>query len=81
MTGFDYAAMAEVYSGWRSTRQRTLSYHRFETAAEALRFLIEDMPPDQLTGAILEIDEERFEASQITALYQDEAYPLARAGR
>ncbi len=79
MTEFDYTANAEIYSGWRSTQRRTLRHHRFETAAEALRFLIEVMPRQQLSGAILEIDEERFEASQITALYRDEAYPLARA--
>lgn len=79
MTQFDYSALAELYPGKSFTRSRGLRYRRFETAAEALRYLLEDMPPAQLRGAVLEVNEERFEADEIGALYNDEAYPLARA--
>jgi len=79
MTTFDYAAFAELYPGKRYAKSRPVRYRRFATAAEALRYLVEDMPPESLRGAVLEVNEERFEAGQFGALYEDEAYPLARA--
>lgn len=79
MTGFDYSALAELYPGKRTSRFRTVRYHRFKSAAEALRYLVEDMPPSLLAGAILEVNEERYEADAIHALYNDQAYPLTRA--
>lgn len=79
MTGFDYAAPAELYPGRNPSRSRSLRYRRFETAAEALRFLVEEMPPEFRRGAVLEVDEERFEGAHIGALYDAAAYPLARA--
>ena len=77
--GFDYKASAELYPGKRSIRYRTIRYRRFESTAKALRYLMEEMPPELLAGAILETEERRFGADQITALYKDEAYPLPRA--
>lgn len=79
MTGFDYSAHAELYLGKRFRKSGAVRYHRFDTAAEALRFLVEDMPAEVMRGAVLEVDEERFEADRIGALYNDRAYPLARA--
>lgn len=75
---FDYAASAELYPGKRSRRLRTIGYHRFDTTAEALRYVIEEMPPELMAGAIIETEEHRFEADQIAELYADDAYPLPR---
>ncbi|MCX2723049.1 hypothetical protein [Roseibium salinum] len=75
----DYTASAELYPGKRSARFRSLGYRRFDTTAEALRYLIEDMPVELLAGAILETEEQRFRADEIAALYADDAYPLPRA--
>tara|TARA_R110002051_G_scaffold325532_1_gene428649 strand:+ start:2399 stop:2698 length:300 start_codon:yes stop_codon:yes gene_type:complete len=77
--GFDYTASAELYPGKRSTRFRTVRYRRFDSTAKALRYLMEEMPSELLAGAILETEERRFGADQITALYKDKAYPLPRA--
>ena len=77
--GFDYTASAELYPGKRTTRFRTVRYRRFDSTAKALRYLMEEMPSELLAGAILETEERRFGADQITALYKDKAYPLPRA--
>ena len=79
MAAFDFGALAELYpcKGRGGTRS-PVTYHRFETAAEAIRFAIEDLPPMLLNGAILEIDEERYHKDQIRAFYDRKDFPLAR---
>ncbi len=55
-----------------------MAYRRFSTAAEALRYAIEELPTPLLNGTVLEVGEERYDAALIRALYDDPAYPLAR---
>lgn len=79
MSAFNYAIAAELFP----TRSRTSTrgpvfYKRFDTAAEAIRYAIEDLPPELLVGAYLEVDEQRFDAMGIRALYTSSAYPLPR---
>lgn len=78
LTQFDYTAVAGLYSGKSLRGSRGPRYRRFETAAEALRFAVEDMPGAQHMGSLLEVDEARFDRRQIRALYDAPAYPLAR---
>ena len=81
MIGFDYTDGAGVYAG-KATRGRSgLRYRRFETAAEALRFAVEDMPGAQQRGSLLEVNEARFDHNQIRALYDAPDYPLSRRSK
>jgi hypothetical protein len=76
---FDYAAAAEIYpSRARGSRRHPVGYKRFDSAAEALRFAIEELPADALVGAYLEIAEDRYDAREMRALYDAPAYPLPR---
>jgi len=78
-TAFDYGLAAELFpTRSRKARRQPLGYKRFARAADAIRFAIEDLAPDQLTGAYLEVDEERFDGPGIRALYDSDRYPLAR---
>ena len=79
MTHFDYSAFAELFPGKRPFRSPSDRYRRFDTAAEALRYAMEEMPRDLLRGSMLEVEEERFEAAQIDMLYHAKEYPLVRS--
>ena len=79
MTNFDYNAAAELYSTRRRMpRRQPLGYRRFAQAADAIRFAIEDLEPELLLGAYLEVGEERFDSGGIRQLYDSAEYPLAR---
>jgi hypothetical protein len=79
MDSFDYDAPAELFpTRGRSGSRRPMSYRRFDTAALAIRFAIEELPAAMLLGAFLQIEDDRFDSEQIRALYDSAAYPLAR---
>jgi hypothetical protein len=76
---FDYASSAELFpTRSRKARRTPISYKRFDRAADAVRFAIEELPPDLLLGAYLEVDEQRFDGAAIRRLYESTDYPLAR---
>lgn len=76
--GIDYNAPAELFPSRAKRGKTQVRYRRFDTAAAALRFAIEEMPPPVLLGAFLEVDEERFGAKEMRSLYSSAAYPLRR---
>jgi hypothetical protein len=68
---FDYRAPGK-------TGKRPMRYTRFKSAAEAIKYAIEELPPELLLGSTLEVDEERFDGFGIRALYESSNYPLRR---
>jgi hypothetical protein len=78
LPSFDYQASAELFPSDRKKPRRPTGYRRFRTAAEAIRYAIEELPAEYLVGAVLEVNEDRYEADEIRRLYDDPAYPLAR---
>ena len=79
MATVNYDAEAELFPPLRRTFSKgPMGYKRFDSAAEAIRFAIEELPPELLLGAYLEVEEDRFDGSVIRQLYESEAYPLKR---
>jgi hypothetical protein len=76
---FDYTTDAELFSSKFGRRGRQpVMYRRFASAAEAIRFAIEDLPAHSLVGTYLEVDETRFPSAEIRRLYASTHYPFAR---
>jgi hypothetical protein len=81
LVGFDYSAEAELFSRRnRKFKQQPVGYRRFAHAADAIRFAIEELQPEFLLGAQLEVDEERYNGQGIRRLYESVDYPLVRRG-
>jgi len=79
MADFNYSTEAELFpTRNRGSRRRPIGYRRFAQAADAIRFAIEELPPEFLLGAFLEVDEDRFDSKGIRRLYDSADYPLAR---
>jgi hypothetical protein len=46
--------------------------------ADTIRYAVEKLPSEALSAISIEVDEERYDAKQIRALYENDGYPLAR---
>jgi hypothetical protein len=76
---FDYEAPAELFMAKRRGGARQpLGYRRFATAAEAIRYAVEDFPAVRTLGAWMQVGDERFDGDAIQRLYDSEEYPLKR---
>jgi hypothetical protein len=80
MEEFNYARPGELYypSGRIVKRYPHLTYRRFNTAAEALRFAMEGIPAPFLLGCYMEVEGKRYGAHQMRELYDSVQYPLPR---
>jgi hypothetical protein len=75
---FDYGKSAVVFSLRLShSRRQPLDYRRFTSAAEALSFVVQDLPPQFFVGAYLQVEESRYQGAEIRRLYARH-YPLPR---
>jgi hypothetical protein len=74
---FDYGVPAELFIAKRKAGARQpLAYRRFATAAEAIRFAIEELPA--VAGAWMHVGDQRFDGDHIQRLYQSDDFPLQR---
>jgi hypothetical protein len=78
MAKFDYRAPAELFPSRNRKARQLVKYRRFDTAAHAIKFAMEELPAPALLGAFIEIDEARFGHADIRELYESPDYPLER---
>jgi hypothetical protein len=79
---FDYAASAELFMPKRKRGVRQpLSYRRFATAAEAIRFAVEELPAGAALAPWMQVGDERFNSDDIRRLYESTGYPRRRRPR
>jgi hypothetical protein len=79
MSQFDYDVPAELFMARRKGGPRQgMHYRRFNTAAEAIQFAVEEFPSLTALGAWMQIGDDRFDAEAISDLYRSSSYPLPR---
>ncbi len=79
---FDYDASAELFMPKRKSGARhPLGYRRFATAAEAIRFAVEEFPAMRTLGAWMLVGDQRFDSDDIHRLYESGDYPRRRRKR
>jgi hypothetical protein len=79
---FDYKSPAELFmpklKGLLSRLRAATGYLRFATAAEAIRFAVEELPITKTLGAWMQVGDDRFDSDEIGRLYERSDYPLER---
>lgn len=79
MQKFDFNAPAELFPSRNRKIASKVRYRRFDTAADAIRFAVEELPEPLLLGAYIEINEARLGHKDIRALYESDGYPFEKA--
>jgi hypothetical protein len=87
MPAFDYRRPAELFRGkgdaglipatGGNLSRQPAGYGRFAHAAYAIRFAIEELPPELLPDACLKVNAELIDGDGIRRLYDSDDYPLA----
>ena len=75
-TVFDYSSPAELYLS--RPRGRHTDYRRFATAAEAIRYAVEELHTCQSLRAWMQVGEDRFNKEEINRLYDEMIILCAR---
>jgi hypothetical protein len=75
MTNFDYTAPAQLFA---AHGRAGLRYRSFSKAADAIQYAVEKLPRAARPTVSIEVENERYDAEQIRALYESDRYPLAR---
>ena len=75
---FNYSAPAELFPARNRKFASRLKYRRFDRAADAIRFAVEELPEPLLLGAYIEIEEARLGHKDIRTLYDSADFPLEK---
>jgi hypothetical protein len=81
MTHSDYSARAELYLGSTNAAALAQGPRSFSTAANAIRFAVEEAAPVSLHGARLVIGDTVFSGDDLIRLHRSPDYPLPRRHR
>jgi len=75
---FNYAALAELFA-LKDKKYGPITYHRFDTATEGLRYAIESLSPACLKDSFMETGVFRLDAKLMRQLYTAARYPGKRS--
>jgi hypothetical protein len=74
---FDYSSPAELYLSRRGRRHT--DYRRFATAAEAIRYAVEELHARRSISAWMQVGDERFDNDEIHRLHKGDDTPVQKS--
>jgi hypothetical protein len=81
MVGFDYRAEAELFANRnRKSKRQPIGYRRFKRAADAIRFAIEELPPEFLVGAFSKSTKKDTTGAEFTGCTRARTIPWSALG-
>ena len=78
MTQTEYSAPAELFLGRDTQTAFAQGARQFRTAAQAIRFALEEAAPVSLHGALLRIGTRAYRDQELAGLYRSADFPLPR---
>lgn len=78
MEKFNFESAAEFFPVRNRKFASKIKYRRFDRAADAIRFAVEELPVAILLGACIEVEDNRLGHRDILDLYNSSEYPLPR---
>src|SRR5258708_23306069 len=81
MSKFDYRAPAELFPSRNRKAKQLVKYRRFDTAADAIQFSMEELPAPALLGAVIPIHGGGVGHPDIFQPYQRPDSPLQRQAK
>lgn len=72
MSDIDYDAPAGLFVSRQpgSRRNKPIVYRRFTTAADAIRFAVEEFPASMSDGVVMEVGDKRFDLEALRSFYR-----------
>lgn len=80
MDALDYGMEAALYFS-KSAKQKSLTFRRFDQAADAIAYAVEELPPNFLNGCSLEVNGLHYLGREIRPLYDSNDFPLTRRSK
>ncbi len=82
MDAQDYRMEADLFfSKSTNHKDKSLTFRRFDHAADAIRYAVEELTPHMLAGCSLEVNGLHYFGREIRPLYDSETFPLRRDKR
>ncbi len=79
MDAQDYRTEADLFFSKKTNhKDKSLTFRRFQRAADAIRFAVEDLSPSALASCSLEVNGLHFFGREIRPLYDSKTFPLRR---
>ena len=82
MDARDYRMEADLFFSKRANhKDKSLTFRRFQRAADAIRYAVEELSPNALAGCSLEVNGLHYFGREIRPLYDSRSFPLRRRSK
>lgn len=78
---FDFNAKVDLFVAQAYSSRGPVEYRSFTFASHAIRYVMEELPPEYHRRVCIETEDDRLNGARIKELYESDSYPLPRTTR